>query len=60
MGGRFPLPAPSIVFIFSVLRGVKPNSSNSSGTKSGTVRILFIFNRLTIYQVNLQLQDIYS
>jgi len=48
MGVRFPLPAPSIHIIFSGLRAVTLNVSRSSGTKSGTVRILPIFNRLRI------------
>src|ERR1700722_5085658 len=48
MGVRFPLPAPSIHIIFSGLRAPTLNFSHSSGTKSGTVRILVIFNRLKI------------
>ena len=48
MGVRFPLPAPSILFIFSDLRGAAVNFSDTSGTKLGTVHILCIFNRLRI------------
>jgi hypothetical protein len=48
MGVRFPLPAPSILFIFSGFRGTDASFSDTSGTKLGTAHILLIFNRLTI------------
>jgi hypothetical protein len=45
---RFPLPAPSILFIFNGFRGNGAGSLDISGTKPGTVHILFIFKRLRI------------
>jgi hypothetical protein len=51
MGVRFPLPAPSIILIFNHLRGIEPDSQIVSGTKSGTVRILPVFNRLWILHI---------
>jgi hypothetical protein len=48
MGVRFPLPAPSILFIFSGFARTGAPFSGTSGTKEGTVHILRIFNRLRI------------
>ena len=48
MGVRFPLPAPSILFIFSGLMGPALIVSAISGTNLGTVHILFTFKRLKI------------
>ena len=46
MGVRFPLPAPSILFIFSDLLSLPSLSQPFSGTNLGTVHILFTCYRL--------------
>jgi hypothetical protein len=48
MGVRFPLPAPSILFIFSGFARIGAPFSDTSGAKWGTAHILRIFNRLSI------------
>jgi hypothetical protein len=60
MGVRFPLPAPSILFVFSSFAGAVLARSDTSGTNTGTVRILPIFNRLKISGAHSWQQYIYS
>jgi hypothetical protein len=45
---RFHLPAPSILFIFNRFARNGTHSLEISGANSGTVHILFLFNRLRI------------
>jgi len=60
MGVRFPLPAPSIHIIFSGLRAVRLNFSDSSGTnKVQSASCLFSIGCGSIL-FNLQQQAIYS
>ena len=61
MGVRFPLPAPTIRFIFSGLGGMAVTFSDTSGTESGTVRIFCIFNKVEgSLARTLKQQSIYS
>ena len=46
MGVQLPLPAPSILFVFTSLLGHALLVSDISGANLGTVHILFIFNML--------------
>jgi hypothetical protein len=47
MGVRFPLPAPSILFIISVLTSAPPILLGTSGTKYGTPASI-IFNKTAL------------
>ncbi len=51
MGVRFPLPAPSISFIYNHLRINGTDLAKSVRYKYGTMRIPLIFNTLKIYRI---------